>query len=30
VIKKKVIPNHILGRRILWEVFGIPNLFLGN
>jgi hypothetical protein len=30
VIERKVIPNHILSGRILWEVFGIPNLFLGN
>jgi hypothetical protein len=30
VIEKKVIPNHILGGRIFWEVFGIPSLFLGN
>ena len=29
-MKKKVIPDHILGRRILWEVFGIPSFFLGN
>jgi hypothetical protein len=28
--KKNVIPDYILGGRILWEVFGIPSFFLGN
>jgi hypothetical protein len=30
VVENKDIPNHILGGRILWEVFGIPSLFLGD